>query len=143
MIEDRLSQEDARRAQRADPKTCTGGTERTSRATGERAFDMTTSTLQSVTEPEMIQRTAACMTPSSSKGEGETPVLDGDKIIEEIEILIREEIARQADNDEVLLFDAISGMVDGVLDVRRVATAIEGVVVSRCFADEVRDSEQY
>jgi hypothetical protein len=58
-------------------------------------------------------------------------------MIEEIEVLIRVEIERQACNDEVLLFDSISGMVDGVLDVRGVATAIEGAVASRCLMDEV------
>jgi hypothetical protein len=52
-------------------------------------------------------------------------------MIEEIEVLIRAEIARQANDDDVLLFDDISGMVDGVLDVRSVATAVQGAVASQ------------
>jgi hypothetical protein len=52
-------------------------------------------------------------------------------MIEEIEVLIRAEVARQVNDDNVLLFDDISGMVDGVLDVRSVATGVQGAVASQ------------
>jgi hypothetical protein len=49
--------------------------------------------------------------------------------MQNMELIIRAEIERQAVDEDVLLFDSISGMVDGVLDVRSVADAIKDAVV--------------
>jgi hypothetical protein len=61
------------------------------------------------------------------------PACNGECMIEDIELLIRTEIERQATDDDVLLYDNLSGMVDGVLDVRSVATAVEGAISSQRF----------
>ena len=45
-------------------------------------------------------------------------------MVERIEDLIRDEIAKQAQNDDVLLFDPPSGLVDGTLNLQRVAEAV-------------------
>jgi hypothetical protein len=48
--------------------------------------------------------------------------------VERVAQIIRDEMARQARNDEVLLFDPKSGMVDGVIDIHALAGKIAEAV---------------
>jgi hypothetical protein len=60
-------------------------------------------------------------------------------VVERIERIIREELSRQARNDDILLYDDAAGMVDGVFDVQGLARALRQALLAECWFDGTSD----